>query len=203
MTRAFVLMMLGWLTPSVDVAAQANPGEIKHRNDCRLAEQVLVKGEPANKRAWALQLIGTCDEAPAVLVGLWTSPPTDADEIQSLYYASIHSGDPQVFDAAFAVVQNTSAPSTLRLAALGTVVTRVRPDLMLSFSERKPLEGIPPLEWNNVWGTVDHPWDEAGPPPAGAMDQVVQLVHELATNSGDSLLRDSAWWLTELYGLGG
>lgn len=52
------------------VAAQADPREVRLRNDCPLAEQVLRTGEPAPKHAWAVGIIGACPQAGEVLGGL-------------------------------------------------------------------------------------------------------------------------------------
>lgn len=180
-------------------SAQANPGEVKHRNDCRLAEQVLTHGQPANKRDWALGLIGTCDEAPAVLPGLWSQQPTADSEIEALYHASIRSGDEATFAAALAAAQDPSAISRLRLAGLATVVTRVRSDLFLSYDHLRTVSGVPPLEWDNMWSVVDHPMGPETPPPSGADAQVAALVQTLITDS-DTMVRDAAWWLTQLHG---
>ena len=139
-------------------AQRVNPGEIQHRNDCRLADQVLTLGQPANRQEWALQYIGSCgEEGGDVILGLWNSPPSSDSELQALYYASIHVADERIFDVAFTVAQDLAAPAPLRLAALGTLVTYVRPDMGLNLDGRSRLEGVPPLQWSSVWGTIDHP----------------------------------------------
>ena len=58
------------LIPSV-ARAQANPDSVKLRNDCRLAAQILEKGQPAPKYDWALAQMDRCD--PGLRVDVVTS----------------------------------------------------------------------------------------------------------------------------------
>jgi hypothetical protein len=163
----------------------------------------LTLGQPANRGEWALQYIGSCaEEGGDVILGLWNSPPSSDPELQALYYASIHVADERVFDVALSVGQDPGAPAPLRLAALGTLVTYVRPDMVLSLEGRSRLEGVPPLRWSNVWGTIDHPEFAEGEVslPPDAYVRTLELVQEFA-GDGDApaLLRDSAYWLLGLY----
>jgi hypothetical protein len=54
-----------WATPSW---GQVSPDSVHHRNNCRLARQVLVHGKPANKRAWALAYFVTCGAEGGTIV---------------------------------------------------------------------------------------------------------------------------------------
>lgn len=196
----------GALVAAGPLAAQADPGAVKHRNDCRLAEQVLTHGQPANKLGWALNYISSCPGAADVLTGVWNSPPSEDAALQQLYYGSIHSKDPRMFAKAFEVAAEARFPAPVRLTALGTAVTYVRGDLVLYIEGRKRLEGLSPIEWDNVWGSLDHPLIEADevPLPPGARDAVWALVTALREDeSVDPLLRDSAYWLTTFFGLEG
>lgn len=185
------------------LSAQQDPVAVQRRNDCRLAEQVLTLGQPANKRAWALHQIGSCPEAVEVLPALWASPPTDETEIQELYYASINAADARVFEIALDVVRDPTAPDLIRLAALGTVVTYVRPKFVLALENRAPFEGIPSLEWHIPWATVDHPFHAEGEVtlPDGATETVLKLVRDFsADEDAPSLLRDAGFWLLGRHG---
>ena len=190
------------LTP-LPGASQADPGAVHHRNDCRLAEQILTQGQPAGKRDWALEIIGSCPQAEAILPSLWSAPPADEQELEALYHLSVQAKVPVAFREGLTAARNSGAPVLVRLAGLGTAVTYVHPDVILYLSALKPLEGLPPLEWDNVWGRLDHPVHEAGDvtlPPA-AEDEVADLVSALRDDPDvDSLLRDAAFWLSELLG---
>lgn len=56
---AFVLLVGAGSLPSC-ATAQANPDSIHHRNDCRLAAQVLTTGNPRPRLEWAAQVIQQC-----------------------------------------------------------------------------------------------------------------------------------------------
>jgi hypothetical protein len=186
-------------------ASQADPGVVQHRNDCRLAEQILTQGQPAGKRSWALEIIGSCPEAEALLVSLWSALPVDEQETEALYHLSVQAKTPAAFYEGLTAARNPGAPALVRLAGLGTAVTYVHPDVILYLAERRPLEGLPPLEWDNVWGRLDHPLHGAGDValPPGARDEVEDLVSALRDDPDvDSLLRDAAFWLSDLLGHG-
>lgn len=203
--RTLGLGAVAWISCVGALSAQTNPGDVKHRNDCRLAEQILTHGQPAVKRIWALKVIGTCAEGVSVLPQVWGDPPAEDAELQQLYHASARSGDARVFEAAFTVAADPGVPAQARVAALGVVVSSVQPELTLYLEDRSPLVGVPPREWNDLWGTVDHPVQLAGevPLPVDAESRAVALVQELAASAGDSLVRDAAWWLVNLHGFGG
>ncbi len=187
------------------VGAQQDPGTVKLRNDCRLGEQVLTHGRPANKRDWALQLIGSCPQGARVVASMWNAPPRDDSGLQGLYHASIHAKDPALFSRALSIAQDGAVDAPVRLAALGTVVTYLRPDLILNLVDRTRQEGWPPIEWSNVWANLDHPMHRPGEVslPAGAMEAATALVQILKDGDGiDPLLRDSAYWLTAFYQFG-
>jgi hypothetical protein len=59
MKRIIVFAVLA-LLPAMRLHAQANPDSVKHRNECRLALQVLVKGEPARLTGWAINYVRSC-----------------------------------------------------------------------------------------------------------------------------------------------
>ena len=73
---------VGALVAAGPLAAQADPGAVKHRNDCLLAEQVLTHGQPANKRDWALNYIGSCPGAADDLTEVWNAPPSEDVALQ-------------------------------------------------------------------------------------------------------------------------
>lgn len=195
------LATVAWLVGPGAVSGQERPGDVRHRNDCRLAEQILYDGQPDVRRTWALGIIGTCDQAATLLAQLWSAPPSDDTELQALYRASARVGDGRVFEAAFGVAADAGMPAPTRVAALGVVVSSVHPEVILSLVDRTPLEGVPPLEWNDVWGTVDHPVQLEGavPLPENSLGRVGALAQELAETATDALVRDAAWWLTHMW----
>src|ERR687886_776991 len=57
--RYFATILAAVIAPHA-ISAQAVSDSVKHRNDCRLAEQVLTTGEPAPRREWAQVYISYC-----------------------------------------------------------------------------------------------------------------------------------------------
>ena len=106
------LTTVAWLVGPGAVSGQERPGDVRHRNDCRLAEQILYDGQPDVRRTWALGIIGTCDQAATLLAQLWSAPPSDDTELQALYRASARVGDGRVFEAAFGVAADARNAGT-------------------------------------------------------------------------------------------
>jgi hypothetical protein len=53
------------VTSTSAASAQADPDSVKHRNNCRLASQVVERAVSDPKRAWAHGYIRLCDDAGA------------------------------------------------------------------------------------------------------------------------------------------
>lgn len=58
--RKLVMLVLGVTAVTTPAVAQQHPDSVRHRNSCRLAEQVLVTGNPAPHREWAGMYIHIC-----------------------------------------------------------------------------------------------------------------------------------------------
>lgn len=205
MRCAIPVVALALLMGAGCASAQEDPGEVLHRNDCRLAHQILSRGQPDVKRGWALEVIGTCPgQAQQALVATWASPPLDEAELQRLYQASARILDGEVFAAAVRAAEDPTLPALVRLAGLGAAVTLVRPELRLDLENRRPVEGLEPLMWDDLWGTIDEPVQVDGdtPLPTSAEAMVQDLAQRLSGEGEERLLRDAAWWLFNLHGFG-
>lgn len=122
------LVMVAACAPAV-MTAQANPDSIHHRNDCRLAEQVLSTGHPAPREEWALGVIWNCPDAGATLAAALTAARTSADTayLNALTAPFIQLRDGQVFAAALTVAGDRGASLPARVAAIRTLMYAVRP----------------------------------------------------------------------------
>jgi len=129
--RAMMRTTLGLLTAaalvSVSGAARAQGGAGKdgyadeqHRNDCRLAHQVLTAGEPANKRDWALETIPSCGvlggEALAAMLLAHRGDAAADDELDALVQASVNLRDATLFRAGLQVAGDATAGDAARVA---------------------------------------------------------------------------------------
>lgn len=117
----FALSALAGST-SRDAAAQANPDSVKHRNNCRLASQVVAKGAPDPKRTWAFGYIRECDDpeskaaALAVLGQLRTSTDTSAIHYATAILVRVRDGD--IFAATLSIAGDKTASVPMRVFAL-------------------------------------------------------------------------------------
>lgn len=110
--------------PCTNLAAQATsrPDSVQHRNDCRLAGQVLTQGQPANKRPWALAYIELCGvQGGQVLATVLDqnrhtnslpSYPEDVVMVTSAFH------DAAVFRAALDIASDRTAGKVARIQAL-------------------------------------------------------------------------------------
>lgn len=108
-------------------SAQANPDSVHHRNDCRLAAQVLRTGEPNTKTAWAWATAQGCQRigssAAAALQRLRASDDTAA--LGSLVTISRRLSDDDLFGAAVEVASDGDASPAARVAALAALLYQV------------------------------------------------------------------------------
>lgn len=182
-----------------------DPGDVRHRDDCRHAAQILTDGGPAVERPWALDIIRTCAGADSVIPAVWSDPTEGEDELMLLFHASRDVRDGRIYEAADDVASDPSRPVPLRLVALGVLGSYLKPNLAMRLDHLRRLEGWPDVEWRSIWGTMDHDEqiDGAVPLPADAEAQISELIRSLADSDPARQVRDQATWLIELYGVGG
>ena len=100
--------------------AQATADSLQLRSDCRLYRQIVLTGEPAPRRAEALERLGLCPDAMAI-VGDWltslsgAADPTRFAELRG-EIAGVRDG--ALFERAFALAEGRSATPTARVIAL-------------------------------------------------------------------------------------
>src|SRR5215207_9285139 len=100
---------------------------VKHRNDCRLAAQVLRTGESHTKHEWALDYVSTCgDEGPVVLVEQWQRL-TEASQVEDLVWASGRIRDARLYRGLTATTADRSRPATIRIGAMLALAKYVDP----------------------------------------------------------------------------
>ena len=118
------------------VTAQADPDSVQHRNNCRLAEQVLSTGHPAPREQWALEVIWNCPEVAGTLAHSLSAAraSTDTAYLNALTAPFIRIRDGEVFSAAAALAQDRSASVPARVAAIRTLMFAVRPGGVVDFA---------------------------------------------------------------------
>jgi hypothetical protein len=109
------------LLSSAEGTAQVSehPALVQHRNNCRLAAQVLTSGEPVSKRAWARRYLAECPaEGPAVLTAQWRTATLSTEEIEQLTRSSLRLRDARLYRAMMSTAADRSRPSDVRAAAM-------------------------------------------------------------------------------------
>lgn len=103
--------------------------EVQARNDCRLAFQVLVHGQPANKRDWALTVIGDCgpEGADAIAHALREERRASTRTLGLDDLANVASTivDAEVFRAALDIAGDATAGEAARVHAIGILNTQI------------------------------------------------------------------------------
>lgn len=107
------------------------PDSVHHRNNCRLAQQVLVHGQPANKRPWALSYFVRCGAAGGAIVSeVLLRHRADASfnpVLDQLVTAATGLVDGGMAATAFQVASDQSAGEAARVQALRVLYGQVAP----------------------------------------------------------------------------
>jgi hypothetical protein len=169
----------------VELRAQdrgANPLTVKHRNDCRLAAQVLSTGEPHTKRDWARGYIATCkNDGPPAIVQEWRNVPNDTAAVVQLMRASTAIRDIRIYEQVRSVVLDRSRTDVVRVGAMHVLDSYVNPHHLGWFMNRPPADGqVRRVYPANAYAV--HPVYTSGPVPlAGSVrGPVLQLLQGIA-----------------------
>jgi len=131
----FVLASVCACAPAA-VTAQGSPDSVQHRNNCRLAEQVLSTGHPAPREDWALGIAWSCPQIAPTLARALTAARafTDTAYLNALTAPFVRVRDGSVFSAAMNLAQDPSASVPARVAAIRTLMFAVRPGWFVDFA---------------------------------------------------------------------
>lgn len=139
--HSVVLAVLSGAVISVTpVAGQATfrPDEVEHRNDCRLAHQVLVHGQPANKRSWAISYSNGCGalggEALAKVLPEFRSVSAPGGEMETVVKSAASLTDRRIFEAALALAADNAASEVARVQAIRIVYHQLNPATFYAYN---------------------------------------------------------------------
>lgn len=179
-TRAATLLAVALLFLPTESAAQAQPDSVKHRNDCRLASQVLTLGQPANRRTWALRILPTCGRTGATAVAevlrssrqdrVWRAGLEEVVMMASVLH------DAEIFSAALGVANDGSAGKAARIQAFRVLFYQLSPgraDPYESFLAQNHLAYIPPADYPSILVT---------PVPPDAAERVAEVARRNIDN---------------------
>jgi hypothetical protein len=114
-----IVTLLALLLLPLGLRAQANPDSVHHRNDCRLAAQVLTTGQPAVKRAWAVTKARTCPSVAGQLAEALRNSrsSTDTVRLSALTAPTDWLRDGRMFASATDVLRDRTATVEARVFA--------------------------------------------------------------------------------------
>lgn len=133
--------------PAAEAHAQASVADsVRHRSDCRLAEQVLLHGQPANRRGWALTVFVSCSaSAGRIAVSLLHRMDTQTpDQVEEFISAASGLLNRDLAHAAAELASNGSAARETRVHALRILYSQAVPGLPVPYTvlvrEQVPFE---------------------------------------------------------------
>lgn len=134
--------------------------DVHHRNDCRLAHQVLTHGQPAEKRDWALRVIPTCGplggEAIADLLREYADATVRTEEYDRIVLLGARLTDHSIYEAAMALAADPDANELARVQAVRAVYYQLSPG---SFDDYESLvtPGVLPFATGTYHSSVGEP----------------------------------------------
>lgn len=119
---ACLILCVGVAWPFQLSSQSTRPATVQHRNDCRLAGQVVSTGRPANKQDWAFAYLRSCGtEGGQVLatrlLEMRVATRRSAD-LERIVYTASQFEDRALFDAALHLAADRSAGNVARVQAI-------------------------------------------------------------------------------------
>lgn len=180
---ALLILAIGlFAAPARAQSANERPGVVQHRNNCRLAAQVLSTGEPRTKAEWARGYIVDCaDEGPPILAAQWRTVRADTGAVAGLVWRSARLADSRIYQQARAVVLDRSKPDVVRVGAMFVLDSYVNPSHAATFGDVRPPErGVRPVRAAAGY-VVDRTQADGAEPLGGTVrDEVLQLLDQVA-----------------------
>jgi hypothetical protein len=192
MIRPMLAATLLLLVRAQPIAAQVNADSITHRNDCRLASQVMSHGHPAGKREWALAILPSCGALGGqalshALLGFrsastWRSDQEDVVMVTSGFH------DAAVFDAALEVAGDRAAGKAARIQSFRVLYYQ------LGWGRVDPYESfLAGAETTLYLPLLDHVTRTGTPLPTDACERVENVARVVVANiASDRDLRAAA-----------
>jgi hypothetical protein len=157
--------------------SQVSPDSVKHRNDCRLAFQVVTDGQPANRRQWALGLLPTCGtvggEAVSGVLRRSRGAAVPSPELEAAVMLASVLHDARIFATAREIALDRGAGRVARIQALRVIyfqTGRGFADPYESFLQGEQLTYMP---------LSDYPYTVGEPLPADVAEQAESVAQQI------------------------
>jgi hypothetical protein len=157
------------------------PDSVRHRNNCRLAGQVLHTGHSHPKYEWARDYVILCqEEGPAMLASEWEAIPADTAQVNRLQRESARFRDVRLYRELRETALDRSRPDLVRVGAMLALAKYVDPHSASWFSDLRP----PPGEIRRIPLVVSHStagvWDYGSEPLGPVAQPVLELLERIA-----------------------
>jgi hypothetical protein len=175
--------------------AQANPDSVKHRNECRLAVQVLTTGRPAVKTGWAVRQMRTCPETAEELAqGLRAARTSrDTSQLNLLTAPTDWLRDGRIFSAAAEVLQDRTAAPTARVYAARVLMWAYVPGQEIRFGHLVDVDGDGDWSCGGLGPSLHGELARGAPLPSGWMEQGRTLGRSIALAADEpAIVRQAA-----------
>ena len=111
--------------------------DVQHRNECRLARQVLNLGQPANKREWALGVIPDCGPLGGQALGAALRNHHDQQtrdpDLERIVEAAARLQDRAIYEAAFDLARDPSAGTVARVQGIRVLYHQIHESVFQSY----------------------------------------------------------------------
>lgn len=133
-----LLFAIGSVAPGAAQSRSGEEDEQRHqRNDCRLAHQILVHGQPAQKRDWAIGYASNCGvlggEALAAAIPLFRAVSATEGEMERLVQSAAFLIDQRIFQSALALAVDKTATPVSRVQAIRIAYHQLNPATFQSY----------------------------------------------------------------------
>ena len=184
--RKFVLLLAAFLSLATNRSGIAQDtlnvtsiDSIHLRNGCRLAQQILVTGRPANKRNDALRWIPRCGaiagETVGAILARFRNSPVPPQDLEELIAALWGLRDADVLSKSMAVSEDNSATVPVRIEAMRLVLGQVEPSVFVPYRMVASDSGEVAM-----WDAIDTPERTGTPLPPGYLINVGSRMEALA-----------------------
>jgi hypothetical protein len=177
-----VLLLAGACAPR-STLAQARPDSVHHRNDCRLAAQVVTAGHPRPRLAWATNIMRTCRDGGGPIAQAFSANrhSTDTTYLNALTHPAIALRDGRLFETAIAIASDRRASLQARVYAIRTLIWSMYPGGGIGYTD---LVDTPGRERNCGGGPSTHTVVTFGSPmPANYVDRARSVANHLMSDT--------------------
>jgi hypothetical protein len=176
-------------------AQREHADSVELRNWCRLAEQVLEHGQPANKRPWAVRVLPLCGATAAhwITTSLrqHRADQVNTNALEEIVAATTIFKDADVFAAAITLAQDGSAGTAARVQAVRIIYYQITP------GAAEPYEYFVSRQETNLAIDSDAPMTVGKPLPPNAPMTATATGHSIIADplAPETVKRAARWLL--------